>query len=121
MHNDFWFRLLTLGAVACFAFPFLHDSLSISFDPLLRNSIGSSVKECQTVRATQLSLDHGLLPEAFIWANDHYDFGMAIGQMFSSQIHERITSDLSLQHLIEFCKVRVRRIICLIGLGCSED
>ena len=61
--------------------------------------------KARKLEAKQLPLDHGLLPEAFIWANDHFDFGIAIGQMFRSQIHERINGDETLQRLIAFCKV----------------
>ena len=109
MHNDFWFRLrlLTFGALMCFASPIFFENRSGLFGTWF-STLGSSCLMSHTARSQQLPLEHGLLPEAFIWANNHYDFGVGIGQMFRSQIHERIASDISLQRLIEFCKVHAR-------------
>jgi hypothetical protein len=65
-------------------------------------------------KIVELPLEHGLLPEAFIWATNHYDFGVGIGQTFRTQIRERIDGDESLQRLINYCKVHVlpRSLLC---------
>ncbi len=111
MHDDFWIRLrlLTVGALLFVACPIFLENGSGIVDSWF-STLGSFCKASHTARTQQLPLEHGLLPEAFIWANDHYDFGVGIGQLFRSQIHERIASDISLQRLIEFCKVGLRMI-----------
>jgi hypothetical protein len=113
MQNAFWIRLclLTLGALLYYAGPFLLENKPDLFDSWF-STLGSSCKVSHNARSQQLPLEHGLLPEAFIWASNHYDFGLGIGQMFLSQIHERIASDISLQRLIEFCKVQVSVFMC---------
>jgi hypothetical protein len=111
MRDDFWtrLRLLTFGAFVFVASPLFLENRPHIFESWF-NTLGSSCLVSNAARSQQLPLEHGLLPEAFIWANNHYDFGLGIGQLFRSQIHERIAGDISLQRLIEFCEVRDQQI-----------